>query len=99
MAEDAPEDALNDGTPAGDDALPETESHDIPLPEHLLQAIAQDWGPAPPMPHPAGPEVATWAAARRSALSAKFPGQVVVVPAGGLTVRSNDTDYPFRAAS
>src|SRR4051794_20180151 len=99
MAEDAPEDALNDGTPAEDDALAETESHDIPLPEHLLQAIAQDWDPAPPMPHPAPADVSPWAAARRSALSAKYRGQVVVVPAGGLTVRANDTDYPFRAAS
>jgi Xaa-Pro aminopeptidase len=78
---------------------PETESHDIPLPDHLREAIAQDWDPAPPMPHPASPEVAPWAAARRAALSAKYPGRVVVVPAGGLAVRANDTDYPFRAAS
>jgi Xaa-Pro aminopeptidase len=76
-----------------------TESHDIPLPEHLREAIARDWDPAPPMPHPARPEVAPWAAARRAALSAKFPGQAIVVPAGGLKVRANDTDYPFRAAS
>jgi Xaa-Pro aminopeptidase len=78
---------------------PETESHDIPLPDHLRAAIAQDWDPAPPMPHPASPEVGPWAAARRSALSAKYPGRLVVVPAGGLSVRANDTDYPFRAAS
>ena len=81
------------------EAKPETESHDIPLPEHLRQAIAQDWDPAPPMPHPASREVAPWAAARRAALSAQFRGQAVIVPAGTLTVRANDTDYPFRAAS
>ncbi|RLL67915.1 aminopeptidase P family protein [Streptomyces sp. Z26] len=36
-------------------------------------------------------------AARRAALSARFPGERLVVPAGNLKVRSNDTDYPFRA--
>jgi Xaa-Pro aminopeptidase len=77
----------------------ETESHDIPLPEHLREAIARNWDPAPPMPHPASPAVAPWAAARRAALSARVPGQAIVVPAGGLKVRANDTDYPFRAAS
>jgi Xaa-Pro aminopeptidase len=76
-----------------------TESHDIPLPQHLREAIAQDWDPAPPMPHPASAEVAPWAARRRAALSERFRGRVIVVPAGGLKVRANDTDYPFRAAS
>ncbi|GAB3474928.1 aminopeptidase P family protein [Nocardiopsis coralliicola] len=38
-------------------------------------------------------------ARRRAALSALFPGERLVVPAGGLKVRSNDTDYPFRAAT
>ncbi|MET8981562.1 aminopeptidase P family protein [Streptomyces sp. NPDC004539] len=37
-------------------------------------------------------------AARRAALSARFPGERIVVPAGNLKVRSNDTDYPFRAS-
>jgi Xaa-Pro aminopeptidase len=32
-------------------------------------------------------------------VSAAFPGQLVVVPAGTATVRANDTDYPFRASS
>ena len=36
------------------------------------------------------------AAARRDVLSAAYPGQRLVVPAGGLKVRSNDTDYVFR---
>ncbi|WP_372440931.1 aminopeptidase P family protein [Actinacidiphila acididurans] len=38
-------------------------------------------------------------AARRAALSARFPGERIVVPAGNLRTRANDTDYPFRAAS
>ncbi|WP_181275361.1 aminopeptidase P family protein [Brevibacterium oceani] len=37
--------------------------------------------------------------ARRAQVSAAFPGERLVVPAGGLKVRSNDTDYRFRAHS
>jgi Xaa-Pro aminopeptidase len=75
-------------------------SHDIPMSEHLKQAIAADWDPAPAMPHPAAhADVAAPTARRRAALSAKFPGTLVVVPAGTTTARANDTDYAFRAAS
>src|SRR5690242_6795301 len=35
---------------------------------------------------------------RRAALSARFPGERLVVPAGRLKTRSNDTDYPFRSS-
>ncbi|MBB6001044.1 aminopeptidase P family protein [Streptomonospora salina] len=41
-------------------------------------------------------EQAAYTAKRREALSARFPGERLVVPAGGLTTRSNDTEYPFR---
>jgi Xaa-Pro aminopeptidase len=74
-------------------------SHDIPLPAHLREAFAAEWDPAPPMPHPADPECAPYAAKRRIALSAATAGRLVVVPAGGLRVRANDTDYAFRAQS
>ncbi len=37
-------------------------------------------------------------ARRRAALSARFPGERLVIPAGNLKVRSNDTEYPFRAS-
>lgn len=37
-------------------------------------------------------------ARRRAALSARFPGERLVIPAGNLKTRSNDTDYPFRSA-
>lgn len=77
----------------------EASTHDIPLPEHLRAAISRDWDPAPPMPHPARPDVAPHAARRRAALSDLFPGKVIVVPAGEAKARANDTDYPFRAAS
>ncbi len=48
---------------------------------------------------PAAAPVAAFAARRRLALSKAFPGERLVIPAGGLRVRSNDTDYPFRAHS
>ncbi|MCQ0024674.1 aminopeptidase P family protein [Streptomyces somaliensis DSM 40738] len=38
-------------------------------------------------------------AARREALSARFPGEHLVVPAGNLKTRANDTEYRFRAAT
>ena len=74
-------------------------SHDIPLPAHLQAAIARDWDPAPRMPHPAATGVAPHAARRRAELSARFAGTPIVVPAGALKARANDTDYPFRADS
>ena len=40
-----------------------------------------------------------YAAARRDELSAAYPGERIVIPAGGLVVRSNDTDYRFRPHS
>src|SRR5699024_427636 len=40
-----------------------------------------------------------YAARRRKALSAEFAGERLVIPAGSLKVRSNDTDYRFRAHS
>ncbi|GAA2823967.1 aminopeptidase P family protein [Kitasatospora paracochleata] len=42
---------------------------------------------------------AAFAAERRAKLSAAFPGERLVIPAGNLRVRANDTDYSFRAAS
>ncbi|MGN6606259.1 MAG: aminopeptidase P family protein [Jatrophihabitans sp.] len=74
-------------------------SHDIPLPAHLREAFKADWEPAPAMPHPGDPDVAAYAGKRRAALSALTAGRLVVVPAGGLRTRANDTDYAFRAAS
>lgn len=41
---------------------------------------------------------AEYTATRRAALSARFPGERLVIPAGNLKTRSNDTEYPFRAS-
>ncbi|MUN53991.1 M24 family metallopeptidase [Kocuria koreensis] len=50
-------------------------------------------------PLPERASVADHAARRRAALSAKFPGERLVIPAGPLKTRSNDTDYRFRPHS
>ncbi|WP_406356865.1 aminopeptidase P family protein [Streptomyces sp. NBC_00658] len=44
-------------------------------------------------------EQTPYAARRRAALSARFPGERLVVPSGSLKTRSNDTPYPFRPYS
>ena len=36
---------------------------------------------------------------RRAALSRRFPGERLVIPAGNLKTRSNDTEYSFRAST
>ena len=69
-----------------------------PTTEELRAFISEDWAP-----RVAGPiglsEAARYAAARRERVSAEFPGDRLIVPAGGLKVRSNDTDYVFRPHS
>ncbi|MFE0736989.1 aminopeptidase P family protein [Streptomyces sp. NPDC058855] len=44
-------------------------------------------------------EQAPYAARRRAALSARFPGERLVIPSGNLKARSNDDPYPFRPYS
>ena len=50
-------------------------------------------------PLPAPRAQAAYAAARRERVSAEFPGQRLIIPAGDMKQRANDTDYPFRAHS
>lgn len=60
--------------------------------------IADGWAARPtgtPQPSPA----ASYAAARRARIADLFPGERLVVPAGPLKTRSNDTDYRFRPHS
>ena len=44
-------------------------------------------------------EQAAFAAARRAKISALHPGKTLIIPAGAAKVRSNDTDYAYRAHS
>jgi Xaa-Pro aminopeptidase len=50
-------------------------------------------------PIPDAREQAAFAAARRARISELYPGKRLIIPAGSLAQRSNDTDYPFRAHS
>lgn len=64
----------------------------------FLAFVADHWAERPASsvePSPAAP----FAAERRRAISARFPGDRLVVPAGTLVTRSNDTDYRFRPHS
>jgi Xaa-Pro aminopeptidase len=66
-----------------------------PATEEFRAFVREDWAPR----HPTVTEVSAAAgpaAARREVLSAGYPGERLIIPAGGLTVRSNDTDYVFR---
>ena len=44
-------------------------------------------------------EPAGYTAKRREALSAAFPGERIIIPAGRLKPRAGDNDYPFRPSS
>src|SRR5688572_5845966 len=48
---------------------------------------------------PSAREQSSFAAARRAKVSAAFPGRRLILPAGDMKQRANDTDYPFRAHS
>jgi Xaa-Pro aminopeptidase len=73
-------------------------AHDSPPPKALLDFMLQGWSPPPgTLPEPI--DHAEAFAARRQALSARFPGETIVVPSGHLKVRSNDTHYRFRPSS
>ena len=92
-------------TPEREDALPPASdetadssrgSHrEQPSSETFTTFMASGWAPRTGS-LPETTEAARWAAPRRAALSAAFPGERIVVPAGGFKVRSNDTDYAFR---
>jgi Xaa-Pro aminopeptidase len=69
-----------------------------PTSRAFREFIARDWadradGPTAPSP------AAAYAAVRRERVSARFPGERLVIPAGPLKPRSNDTDYRFRPHS
>lgn len=48
---------------------------------------------------PVAREQASFAATRRDAISRLYPGARLIIPAGRMKQRSNDTDYAFRAHS
>lgn len=69
-----------------------------PASRAFREFIARDWAARPDGPTTASP-AAPFAAARRERVSARFPGERLVIPAGPLRPRANDTDYRFRPHS
>ncbi|MHB8341138.1 MAG: aminopeptidase P family protein [Mycobacteriales bacterium] len=87
---------MSEEPPAG------TASHAPAIPAALREYLQTGWaspGAAPGADTLAAEEVAPYAAKRRGGLSARFPGEALVIPGGTPKVRANDTDYPFRAGS
>ncbi|MFF0728485.1 aminopeptidase P family protein [Streptomyces sp. NPDC004134] len=79
-------------------ARPHTGSHDLDVPPALQRFMSSAWAPSP---LPSGRRVPGYdaLAGRRARLSARFPGERLVVPAGALKVRSHDCDHRFRPHS
>jgi Xaa-Pro aminopeptidase len=77
---------------------PELPNRQTPFSDAFKEFIAEGWAPYP-TELPAQLPAAQVAADRRDRVSAMFPGQRLVIPAGGLKIRSNDTDYRFRPHS
>lgn len=69
-----------------------------PASEAFRAFVAGDWGPRPDR-LPQRVAAAPFAAERRRRLRERFPDERIVVPAGPLVTRSNDTDYRFRPHS
>ena len=75
-----------------------SENRGRPITDEFRAFVAADWAPRSTA-KPFQAEAAPYAAQRRFAVSAAFPGERLVIPAGGLKVRSNDCDYTFRPHS
>jgi Xaa-Pro aminopeptidase len=80
------------------DRRPELPNRQIPFSDAFKKFIVEGWA-SYPTPLPDQRSAAAWARLRRERASAAFPGERLVIPAGGLKVRSNDTDYRFRPHS
>lgn len=66
-----------------------------PFSDAFVEFIPQGWAPySNEMPEQL--PASLWAPARRDRISAQFPGERLVIPAGGLKVRNNDCDYRYR---
>jgi Xaa-Pro aminopeptidase len=77
--------------------LPATAPHDDGPPEALVAFMVTEWEPRNEPIEPL-PEAARFRA-RRERLSARFPGDVLIVATGHEKTRANDTSYRFRAGT
>jgi len=85
---------------AEDDGAPRATSNRSTLPTAtaFTQYISGQWAQTPEtLPPPR--EHASYAAKRRARISAMHPSKRLILPAGDLKTRSNDTEYAYRAHS
>ncbi|WP_033350893.1 aminopeptidase P family protein [Kitasatospora aureofaciens] len=75
-----------------------TGSHDLPVSPALDAFMASHWA-ATPLPADRRVPGHSGFPGRRARLSATFPGERLIVPAGRLKVRCNDLDHRFRPHS
>jgi len=80
------------------DRRQELPNRQIPFSDAFKKFIVEGWAPYP-KDLPGQLAAAAPARQRRDRVSAQFPGERLVIPAGGLKVRANDTDYRFRPNS
>jgi len=76
----------------------EVRTHDIPIADAMTEFMKVGWAPSPLTgvnPHPSIP----FTKIRREKLSKQYPDVRLIFPSSSLKVRSNDSDYPFRAHS
>jgi len=73
-------------------------AHDATPPSAWVEFMKTGWAPTP-LEGIKAVEATSFTKTRREALSKQLPGVRLVIPAGGFKVRSNDTDYRFRAHS
>ena len=73
-------------------------THDLPTQDAMIEFMKTGWAVDEEEIISAHP-VTAFTKLRRDKLSRKYLGKRLIFPAGCLKVRSNDTDYPFRAHS
>ena len=70
----------------------------IPFSKAFTEFISTGWEPYSDQ-LPAALPATGYTSSRRDKVSAMFPGERIVIPAGGYRVRSNDTDFRYRPHS
>ncbi len=80
------------------DQKPAEKPKDPNNPEALVRFMMTEWKPQS-KPVPKAIPAVDFHARRRAALSARFPGETLIIPTGHEKVRANDTYYRFRPGS
>ena len=79
-----------------EDQQPKSARTTNPNSPEFMKFISGGWAKEPKA-LPAKSEVASYAASRRNLVAEAFPGKLIVIEAGSTQVRSNDTEYRYRA--